>query len=260
MRRRAACLQLLALLLCCAATAADVQPVLRLAANYWEPYTGAELPGKGLAAEIVATALQRAGYATAIDIMPWSRVLSNAYNGQSDGVVAIWPTAQRRARILYSDSYLSNELHLFFLRPELGDRSSMDALTGLRIGVMRGYDYSDNFLLHDNFQVLPVDRVVQNLLKLSVDRIDMLLEDKRIVAYNLRHRSDELRGLPPLRHSATPLLTLPLHFGMSRRHPQAEQVIAAFNAQLARMRKDGTLAAILRRFDEAQPIKFTVGN
>lgn len=242
-------LPLLALLICGAVRAADAPPILRLAANYWEPYTGAELPDKGLASEIVVTALQRAGYAAHIEIMPWSRVLSATYSGQVDGVVAIWPTTERRARILFSDSYLSNELHLFFLRPELGDRTTMSALTGLRVGVVRGYDYSDEFLLHDNFQALPVDRVVQNLLKLSVNRIDMVLEDKRIIAYNLRRRADELRGVPPLKHSSAPLLVLPLHFGISRQYPQAAQVIMAFNIQLAGMRRDGTLAAILRRYD-----------
>lgn len=251
MRRLCAWLPLCAALFSLPAAAAP--PVLRLVANYWEPYTGTGLPGNGVAAEIVTTALGRAGYASEIVVMPWSRVLSTVYSGHSDGVVAVWSTSKRRGRILYSDSYLSNELYLFYLRPELRGKNTMADLTGLRVGVGRDYDYSDDFLLRDNFKVLPVDRVAQNLLKLSIGRIDMVLEDKRIVDYNVRHRAAELRGLPALSFSATPLLTLPLYFGMSRSHPHADEVVAAFNTQLKAMRQDGTLAAILRRIDVITP-------
>ncbi len=65
------------------------------------------LPQQGLASEIVLTALQRAGYQADITIMPWSRVLPMLYQHQTDGVVAIWATNDRRSKPLFSDSYLS---------------------------------------------------------------------------------------------------------------------------------------------------------
>jgi len=232
------------------AFAADAAPVLRLSANHWEPYTGASLPQHGIAADIVATALSRAGYAADIRVMPWSRALATTYSGDADGVVAIWSTNARQSRILYSDSYLSNELFLLYTRPDLGDRTTLDSLSGFRIGVGRDYDYSDRFLRRNTFKLEPVDRVVQNLLKLSIGRIDMVLEDKRIVAYALRTHREELRNLAPLRYSSAPLFTLPLYFGMNRDHPHAQEIIAAFNVQLKAMRRDGTLARILRRFDD----------
>jgi len=37
---------------------------------------------------------------------------------------------------------------------------------------------------------------------------------------------------------------------MNRDHPHAQEIIAAFNVQLKAMRRDGTLARILRRFDD----------
>src|SRR5471030_819713 len=61
-------LPLALLLLTLAAPAAP--PPLHLVANYWEPYTGQDLPQQGLACEVVATALRRAGYPVDITIRP----------------------------------------------------------------------------------------------------------------------------------------------------------------------------------------------
>ncbi len=100
----------LALLLLALSARPAPPPPLHLVANYWEPYTGPNLPQQGLASEIVLTALQRAGYQVDIAIMPWSRVLTTLYQHQADGVVAIWATNERRRKLLFSDSYLSNQL------------------------------------------------------------------------------------------------------------------------------------------------------
>ncbi len=72
-----ACLCMLACLagLASPSPAAEPHPALRLTANIWEPYTGADLPRQGIASEIVTTALARAGYTAEISIMPWSRAL-----------------------------------------------------------------------------------------------------------------------------------------------------------------------------------------
>ncbi len=226
------------------------KPVLRLSANYWEPYTGENLPRQGIATEIVVTALARAGYSVEVNFMPWSRVLATTYQGSADGVVAIWSTNQRRAKLLYSDSYLANELFLFYLRPALCSGRIPSSLSEMRIGVGRDYDYSDEFLAKYGPALRPVNRVLQNLQKLQLGRIDMVLEDRRIVDYAIQHNPKEMYGLTPLLCPASPLLTLPLYFGMSRDYPNADSIISAFNVQLKAMRKDGTLEAITRKMIE----------
>jgi len=230
---------------------AQTSKTLRLSANYWEPYTGPGMANNGVATEIVAQALARAGYAVEISFMPWSRTLASAYHGRIDGVVGIWPTRQRRLKLLFSDSYLTNNLHLLYVRPELSNKLSLDTLDGIRIGVGRDYDYSDSFLEPKRFILDPVDRIGQNLSKLFMGRIDVMLEDPYAAEYTLLHHADAFAGHPRLRYSPAPLLQLPLHFGVSRERADAEQIIAAFNTQLALMRKDGSLAAILHKLGPA---------
>jgi polar amino acid transport system substrate-binding protein len=237
------------------AAGAGSDTLLRLSANHWEPYTGANLPHYGVASEIVSTVLARAGYSSKISIMPWSRALATTYAGGVDGIVAIWLTDRRESRILYSDSYMSNELFLFYTRTELSGKSNLDDLSGLRIGVGRDYDYSDEFLRHKNFKVEPVDQVVQNLMKLSVGRVDMVLEDRRIVSYTVSHYPTDARLFSKIRASSMPLLSLPLYFGINRNYPKAQEIISAFNEQLKAMRRDGTLESIIRRSDANSPVR-----
>ena len=60
------------------------QEVLKLVNDPWPPYTGETLPGKGIATEIVVTALRRAGYETQVTFVPWKRALKGTIDGTYD--------------------------------------------------------------------------------------------------------------------------------------------------------------------------------
>lgn len=238
---------ILSLALFCLPHSASAAPPLHLVANYWEPYTGDSLPSRGLASAIVITALKRAGYDATIDIMPWARVLATAYSGKADGVVAIWPTAERRSKLLFSDSYMANELVLLHMTGHLASRKSLSDLDGLTVGIGYGYDYSDEFLALKNFKSEPVTTVMQNLRKLVIGRVDMVLEDRRIAEFNIRTHAGEDERLRRIDLSGPVVMQLPLHFALSPATPDAQKILAAFNAELRRMGRDGTLAALLAK-------------
>ncbi len=230
---------------CCLSAPAYGAPTLHLLANYWEPYTGDTLPSRGLACAIVTTALKRAGYDVTIDILPWARVLATAYKGKADGIVAIWPTAERRSKLLFSDSYMTNELVLLHMSGRLAGRKSLSDLDGLTVGVGYGYDYSDDFLALKNFKSEPVGTVMQNLRKLVVGRVDMVLEDRRIAEFNIRTHAKQEQRLRAIDFSGPAVMHLPLHFALNPGTPDAQKILAAFNAEIRRMGRDGTLAAML---------------
>lgn len=237
----------LALLLLSTHSAYPAPQPLHLVANYWEPYTGQDLPQQGLASEVVATTLRRAGYQVDITIMPWSRVLTTVYQHKADGVVAIWSTSERRGKLLFSDSYLSNQLFILHMPGRLENATEFRHLNGARIGIGRDYEYSDEFLSQKNFQIEPVSRTIQNLLKLTRGRVDGVLEDKLIAQYQIQANVGTYHALRKIEFAAEPIMTLPLYLGIHPQTPNAQQVIADFNLELARMHKDGTLGAIVAR-------------
>lgn len=240
---------LLALLFLLAPAQAQQQtkPVLKLAANYWEPYTGPNIPGQGAATEIVVTAFAHAGYPVQVQFMPWSRVLAMAYAGQVDGIVGIWFTTQRSTRLLYSESYLVNELN--FYRGPAGrcDDPSPNESPPPRVGVGRDYDYSDTFLAKYGTWLAPGDRILYNLLKLKAGRIDMLLEDKYTLHFAMSEHAKALGPIQIMPCSVTPQMKLPLHFSINANFPHAQQVISDFNAEIRKMKQNGEIGAILNR-------------
>lgn len=224
-------------------------PILRLVANHWEPYTGEALANHGLASLIVTTALQRAGYDADIVIVPWARALAMASRGDADGIVAIWSTDERRGKFLFSDSYASNDLVLLRMRGKFQDRKGWSDLSGLRIGIGREYDYSDDFLAKKNFDVAPVGRVMQNLQKLTVGRVDMVLEDKRIARYNISKYQKTEKLFSEIEFSESTVLKLPLYFCLNPNIPDAKKIVGKFNVEIEKMRRDGTLKKILLEAD-----------
>jgi len=227
---------------------ASADSSLNLVANDWEPYTGNEFAEQGLATQIVTTALHRAGYQATVTIVPWPRALGLAYTGKADGIVAIWSTRERREQILLSDTYLSNNMVLLHMHGKLGGRKTQTDLSGLHIGVGRGYDYSDQFKASTNFSLEPADRVILNLRKLTAGRIDMVLEDDRIARYNLLRHADEIDDAKDIEFSDTPLFVLPLYFGVNRHRPDAELIVSKFNTQLKEMQRDGTIKHMVNSF------------
>lgn len=211
---------------------APARAPLKLVANFWGPYTENGMPGQGRAAQLVSQLLAEAGYDASIDILPWQRALSMTYLGQADGIVAIWSTAERREKILLSESYMSNRISLLHRKGELAQVKTLADLKGLKIGVGLGYDYSPEFQAATGFHKDAAVDTLANLKKLLAGRVDAIVEDEAIVDYYRSKYADQLPGADQLEFSPTPLMVLPLYFGVSRQRPDAEQIIARFNAAL----------------------------
>lgn len=238
------------ILMALAAPSASVraEPVtLRLAANYWEPYTGKDIPNQGIATEIVLTALERAGYFSRVEFMPWSRVQALAYNRVIDGIVAVWPTAQRQKKLVLSQSYLKNRLYLYHIRSDVCKDGYFAPMPNIKIGVGRDYDYSESFQEKYGKYLSVGDRVQQNLLKLKYGRIDYLLEDDLVMKSALKYVGTEYANTPILRCPKSPLMELELSFALRSDFPNAVNIIQKFDEEIRKMRKDGTINSIFVR-------------
>ena len=84
----------LGLLLIVLVTPAVAAEKLRLVADSWPPFTDSDLPGGGLATNIVTAALTRAGYTSNVEQVPWARALMGIGEGRYDILVN---TVQRLA-------------------------------------------------------------------------------------------------------------------------------------------------------------------
>jgi polar amino acid transport system substrate-binding protein len=228
-------------------TSSTQAETLKLVANYWEPYTGQGLDNQGVAADIVRTALGRAGYDIEIHIEPWARALHQVNHGHYDGLVAVWRTRDRDATLVLSDAYFNNRIVLIARRDRNFQVGTIDDLTNRTIGVGRGYDYTDAFARADTFVKEAVTTADQNLKKLSAGRIDLMIEDRCIAKFNMRLRPKGFDFDRDLEIISPPIFEIPLYFGLSRQYPDHDKVMQGFNRALAAMMRDGTYQALLLR-------------
>ncbi|KQW93173.1 hypothetical protein ASC94_10870 [Massilia sp. Root418] len=200
---------------------------------------------QGVATQIVRAALNRAGYEVTISFSNWPRALHTTYHGAADGVVAVYATTARAQRLLFSDKYLDSRIAVVAMTGNFVGFRKLSELRGLEVGIGRDYDYSDGFLREPGLSMQPVDHAIQNLLKLTIRRIDVAIEDRLIIQHNIQRnmaRHPELRSIVS---SEEDLLVLPIHFGINKNTKDAELIVRNFNAALGAMKQDGTLRKIL---------------
>ena len=222
-------------------------PVVRLAGDVWPPYTDSRLPGDGLAISLVRTALERAGYRVDYEEMPWPRAVLSLERGQIDGL-SDWHGGQRSHMALHSTPYLYNHLR-WIARVE--DPIKASDLTGKRVALVRGYVYTAVPEALASMDRVYVNSFASALRMLEAGRVDLALEDSRTARFHMAHD-------PAL--SAEAFRLLPGSFsrnGLSlvirESHPQAAQIIADFEREIAEMRADGTFDRLIEHYDAALP-------
>jgi polar amino acid transport system substrate-binding protein len=211
----------------------------------WPPYSDASLPGQGLAVEIVSTALKRAGYTPYLRIDSLDRILEGGALGVYDVFATPWYSDSRNQYLDYSKPYLESRI-LFIKRKGADiDFRSLEDLKGVMVGTVQDYAYGQAFSEASDIVRIPERNLVQNLLKLTQGRIDLTLDDERVLRYEINrympNSRDKLEFLP------NPLAVRGIHIGVSRENPEHARIVAAFDKAITAMKQDGSFEAILAK-------------
>lgn len=218
---------------------------LRLAANPWPPFTDQRMLNNGVAADIVTTALTRAGYLTQYIEVPWERALHGLQRADYDVLVNAWYTRERADFGYYSQPYLVNRVRFLQRKgANIRYRQLVD-LYPYSIAVVRGYAYSSEFDQDSRLTKVGVLGFDIGARMLHARRVQLMLEDELVARYylgrELRSIRDELEFLPQ------PLSENGLHILVSRKHPAHKAIAEAFDRAIDDMRADGTYARIFKR-------------
>ena len=236
---------LLALLALLASSPVLSQPVaVKVAATEELPYFGRNLPGQGLSAEIVKTALERAGYSPAFVFKTWADTYEGAEIGVYDIVGSIWYTDERAKQFAFSKPYLFHEIRFIKRTADQAIQfETLGDLDGLVIGIVKGYAYGDDFLRSTQFIRVEQNHLLQNLNTLALGEIDLTLGDARKIRYLLNEYMKE--SMAKLEMLPKPLIRRGTHIAVSRSNPKHEEIIRRFNKALAEMKADGSYDRII---------------
>ena len=218
--------------------------VVKLAATEWPPFYGKELKGHGFITEIIATAFERSGYTIEVMFLPWKRALEKSREGAFDGLFTVWYREEREEWFVFSEPLPANEVGFYKRTADDISFATYDDLRPYRIGVVRGYANPPGFDEAGlNTSVVVDDET--NFRKLEKGRIDLVLSDRLVGQYII---NTYLAGSDGSFEWLTPALKIdPQHLVFSKQVEGYEQMLKDFNAGLAAIDADGTLAAIMKR-------------
>lgn len=212
---------------------------LNLVGSSWPPFSEQSLPGNGMATQLVAEAMRRAGYETKFVVGSWERVLMGAGMGSGGVIIGVWRTDERAQTFAFSKPYLQNVIRVVKLKNT--DYTFQQLLQGQRkdlaMGLVRDYAYGDildQFERHPRFEE---NQLQQILLKLAQGRVDFTIGSELALRYSINSYfsvdADKFELSPPIALRG-------LRIAVSLQQPNHAAIISGFETAIEEMKSDGS--------------------
>ncbi len=191
------CLNLLMLALCLIvfSNQSYANDSLKIGSDEWAPFHGAGTSDKdvqGFTADLVRAVLRSMNVdITDHKIYPWKRAVNMVFLGQLDAVFTATKTEERMKYCYFPEEPLTDFSYVFFIRKEDDGTLTYDTFDDLkdqRIGIVRGFSYTDEFMgfiqQEKNYEEVAVGAL--NFKKLLKKRIDYVATPKRVGYVHIR--------------------------------------------------------------------------
>lgn len=219
-----------------------------LASDPWQPHYGPDLVNQGYIVEVAREAFSRAGHNLKVEFVPWGRAYKLAKKGIYDGLLGAFLTQERTELFEYSQSVGQSRITIFWNKEDNYDFNRLAELKGLKIGVVKGYHYFDEFNQAEYLIKMETYHSAENVDLLLKDRIDMLIGAKEVVDYVLRSRFPE--SMNTLTSLEVPLKINELYIPISKSVADHSQLVLEFNQALSEMKLDGSYAKIVTKHNQ----------
>lgn len=219
---------------------------LRLVADAWPPFTDASMEQGGLATALVKTALERAGYLSDFEQVPWARALVGIGDGRYDVLVNAWYNDSRTRIGQFSEGYLDNRVRLLKRKADVIHFERLSDLYPHSIAVVRDYAYSADFDNDLRLQKVPVRSFPVAIGMLAAGRVTLAVEDEYVASWFLQQGPSNAKD--QIEFFGKPVSENNLHILVSLKHPQHAQIVADFDKAIGAMKADGSYARILEHY------------
>lgn len=240
---------LLLMLLWSSVAAVAVEPLktLRLVTESWPPYAY-DCAGKacGMDVEVAMLVLARLGYEAKIQFVPWPRAQAQLQAGKADAILDIskGEINERESFLRFPAEPLStSSSSLFYRKAEPFTYQGLASLRGKRVAVVRGYNYSANFMSATHFFRESGVSHEQNMKKLARGRVDLALMDTAVGFY-LIHM---LRLEGAIACDPTRFVSAKLYLAFASR-PELAELVADFDRELMAYKRTVDYQQLLARY------------
>jgi polar amino acid transport system substrate-binding protein len=216
-----------------------------LVTGEWEPLTSEKLPDRGFFTNIVSSVFSEMKTDYSIRFYPWARCELLVSNGDAFAAFPYTKTEDRAKKFLFTRDIYKVATKLFFYKKSKNNFSfnNLTDLKSYKIGAVGGYFYVEWFQ-KNNIPFDQSDTELQALQKLIDGKID-LLPLTEINGWDLikKQYPDQAANFGTLDKTMDENKVSLL---VSKNYPDAENLIALFNASFQKILDNGTYTKILR--------------
>lgn len=219
----------------------------------WEPYLSEVSPHYGVASHIVEEAFNQVGIRVHWGFFPWVRSYEQAKEGKDWQASAVWwPTEDANKHFLLSVPVVHTSNVFFHLKSRPIKWNTFSDLSGLKIGITRGYDYGSDFNLAVKRGELDVQEVSSdeiNLKKLLSGRIDLFPNDPDVGFAQIRNNY-EFNQANQFAHHKKKFARRTLHLLISKKAKRADYFMEAFNKGIGILADQGKIKKMLNQLKD----------
>ncbi len=235
-------------LLSMAGASADASP-LRIATGEYPPFASEAIEHYGHVNRIIARASEEVGIDVEFQFLPWKRALEETRRG-SYAASSYWYHLEDREQDFIHVGPVSDERIVFFHRKDLNVPawSSLDDLSGFRIGATNGYTYSKAFWDAAEDGTLSVEIGADDkasLKKLLAGRIDLFPVESTL-GWHLINKLFTQSEREQLTTLDRPFRTTSGFLLVSRKIPDADALATSLQRGLDSIRKQGLIDQFTR--------------
>jgi polar amino acid transport system substrate-binding protein len=207
-----------------------------------------------MASELVSAACAAAGLKAEFQFSPWKRAEASVEDGTCFATFPYQDTRDRESRFDFSDSLFKSANRLLYHTSNPKSARLVygrpEDLKDFKVGSLLGSDAVNQPLRRAGALVEEVQSVEQNLVKLALDRLDFVVDDQLVLAHAVR----QTYGFDPGKDALFDFndkgvgASTDYHLMVSRKYPQAKELLKRFNAGLKRLVASEQYQKILRKY------------
>jgi len=180
---------------------------------------------KGFSWDVLRESFHVMNYSIDLSISPWARAMHLSRNGSVD---VLFPTGKNKKRqeiYNYSNESVNDATFLLYVNKNSSLQwKGLDSLKGLKIAVIRGYNFGDEWEQLKDITKVPINGILQGFKMLEANRIDGFIGyeynwDYVLKQENIKHK---YKKLPSFGSTSEYLVTL-------KSNPNGKQILKTFD-------------------------------
>ncbi len=205
--------------------------------------------GTGAGNDIVKAAYLAMDVKISLSIVPYNRCKTLVMNGHALACFGMGWSEELQSKVIFSHERIYTNTATIFVRKTDAHKykSLADVRPKTRIGTVLGYEYPDTFVRLLKSEIFVADHAlseVQSLQKLAIGRLDFVianLDDLKNADYLLKQA-----GVADKVERAFALESAGTFLGFAADDPKTADAMKTFDAGMNKIKRDGTLATILK--------------